>query len=100
VNSLPEGAECRWGGSKSANFKTQDTAITDKIEQLSRAIDRLSLLHAHDALVILKNSLAMSKLLYTIRTFDCSENPLLMCFDDTLRTGLSRILNVDLSNGQ
>ena len=28
--------------------KTQDKAITDKIEQLSRAIDRLSLLHAHD----------------------------------------------------
>ena len=39
--------------------KTQDKAITDKIEQLSRAIDRLSLLNAHDALVILKNSLAM-----------------------------------------
>jgi len=34
--------------------KTQDKAITDKIEQLSRAIDRLSLLHAHDTLVILK----------------------------------------------
>jgi len=53
------------------NNKTQDKAITDKIEQLSRAIDRLSLLHAHDALVVLKNSLAMPKLLYTIRTSDC-----------------------------
>ena len=51
--------------------KTQDKAITDKIEQLS-------LLHAHDALVILKNSLAMPKLLYTLRTSDCSENHLLM----------------------
>ena len=80
--------------------KTQDKAITDKIEQLSRAIDRLSLLHAHDALVILKNSLAMPKPLYSLRTSDCSENHLLMRFDDTLRTGLSRILNVDLSNGQ
>jgi len=80
--------------------KTQDKAITDTIEQLSRAIDRLSLFHAHDALMILKNSLAMPKLLYTIRTSDCFENPLLMCFDDTLRTGLSRILKVDLSNGQ
>jgi len=80
--------------------KTHDKAITDKIEQLSRAIDRLSLHHAHDALVILKNNLAMPKLLYTIRTSDCSENPLLMRFDDTLRTGLSRILNVDLSNRQ
>jgi len=80
--------------------KTQDKAITDKIEQLSRAIDRLSLLHAHDAVVILKNSLAIPKLLYTLRTSDCSENPLLMRFDDTLRTGLSMILSVDLSNEQ
>ena len=61
---------------------------------------RLSLLHSHDALVLLKNSLAMPKLLYLLRTADCSGNPLLAGFDGTLRTGLCSVLNVDLTNDQ
>ena len=71
-----------------------------KIDDLSRAIDRLKLLHAHDALVILKNSLAIPKLLYLLRTSECGNNQLLRRFDDTLRSGLSTILNVDLSEDQ
>ena len=62
-------------GTPETKGKTQDKAITDKIEQHRKAIDQLSLLHAHDALVILKNSLTMPKLLYTIRTSDCSDKP-------------------------
>ena len=34
----------------------------------------LALLHSHDALVLLRNSLAMPKLLYTLQTFPCSDN--------------------------
>ena len=61
---------------------------------------RLSLLQSYDALVLLKNSLAMPKLLYILRTTDCSENPLLAQFDNTLRTGLSTVLNVQLNDDQ
>jgi len=61
---------------------------------------RLVLLHSHDPLVLLKNSLAMPKLLYLLRTFSCSTNPLLADFDKILRTGLCTILNVDLNEGQ
>ena len=54
----------------------QDAAIKHKIDDLSRAIERLTLLQAHDALVILKNSLAIPKLLYLLRTSDCGDNEL------------------------
>ena len=36
--------------------QVQDAAITHKIDQLKRALGRLSLVHSHDALVLLKNS--------------------------------------------
>jgi len=80
--------------------KAQDEAIQDKIDDLTRAVDRLKHLQAHDALVILKNSLAIPKLLYLLRTSQCSDYPLLRQFDDTLRTGLIAILNVDINNDQ
>jgi len=63
--------------------KAQDNAIQDKIDDLTRAVERLKRLQAHDALVILKNSLAIPKLLYLLRTSQCSHNPLLRQLDDT-----------------
>ena len=44
----------------------QDAAIIHKIDQLKRTLGRLS----QDALVLLKNSLSMPKLLYLLRTAD------------------------------
>ena len=77
-----------------------DTALRQKIKDLDKAIGRLTLLHSHDALTLLKNSMSMPKLLYTLRTSECSGNPLLEEFDKCLRDGLTRILNVDLSDDQ
>ena len=62
----------------------QDAALTHKIDQLKKALERLSMIHSHDALVLLKNSLSMPKILYLLRTADCSDNPLLTTFDNTL----------------
>jgi len=42
----------------------------------------------------------MPKLLYLLRTSECADNPLLSQFDNTLRTGLTKILNVDLKDDQ
>jgi len=78
----------------------KDATLTQKIDQLKKALERLSLIHSHDALVLLKNSLSMPKLLYLLRTADCFDNPLLTTFDNSLRSGLSSILNVDLSDIQ
>jgi len=78
--------------------KAQDKAIQDKIDDLTRAVERLKHVQAHDALVILKNSLAIPKLLYLLRTSQCSDSPLLRQFDDTLQTGLITILNEDINS--
>jgi len=61
--------------------KAQDKAIQDKIDDLTTGVERLKHLQAHDALVILKNSLAMPKLLYLLRSSQCSNYPLLRQFN-------------------
>ena len=76
------------------NGRALDRALQNKVCALERAIGRLKLLPAHDALVLLRNSLAMPKLLYTLRTSPCAGNPLLTKFDETLQDGLCSILNV------
>jgi len=78
----------------------QDAVITHKIDQLKRVLERLSFVHSHDALVLLKNSLSMTKLLYLLQTSYCSDNPLQATFDNILISDLSSILNVDLSDTQ
>ena len=77
-----------------------DNALQDKIATLERSITRLSKLQSHDALCLLKNSLAMPKLLYILRTSPCVNNPQLHEFDRMLRAGLERILNIQLSDEQ
>ena len=87
-------------GSPILKGKAQDQAIQRKIEELKMAITRLSLLLSHDALVLLKNSFSLRKLLYLLRIADCSGNMLLLTFDDALRFGLSTILNINLNDDQ
>lgn len=77
-----------------------DHALREKKESLEQAIGRLFLLPAHDALCLLRNSIAIPKLLYTLRTSPCSNSPILAEFDGILRGGLCRLLNVNLSDVQ
>ena len=78
-----------------------DKVLQEKVDDLDRPICRLKYLQAHDALVLLKSSLRMPHLLYTLITSDCHDHPLLTRFDTILREGLSLILDVDsvTSNG-
>jgi len=46
-------------------------------DDLTRAVKRLKLVQAHDALVLLKNSLSAPKLLYTLRSACCVDHDLL-----------------------
>ena len=80
--------------------KAVDKALDIKITELKTAIGRLSFLPAHDALCLLRNALAMPKLLYILRTAPCSGNPRLTIFDDALRQGLSSIRDVSLTDNQ
>ena len=77
-----------------------DEALQIKVDELQKAINRLKLLRAHDALVLLKNSISIPKLLYLLRTSNCYNHPLLLQFDTILKSGLSTILNVDFDETQ
>ena len=80
--------------------KAVDSALRAKITDLERSIERLSNFHAHDALCLLKNSLAIPKLQYILRNSPCAGNSRLSTFDKVLRCGLSKILNVNLNDTQ
>ena len=77
-----------------------DEALQMKVEELQKAINRLKLPRAHDALVLPKNSIGIPKLLYRLRTSNCYNHPLLLQFDTILKSGLSTILNVDFDETQ
>src|SRR6218665_3259261 len=62
-----------------------DMVLQSKANDLERAIRRLSI---HDALVLLRNSLSVPKLIYSMRTAVCVDCPSLARFDDLLREGL------------
>ena len=67
---------------------------------MAKAIQRLSYLHAHDALTLIRHSVSVPKLQHVIRSSPCANNECLQKFDDILRDGLSKVLNVDLSHNQ
>ena len=58
------------------------------------------MLQAHDAMIILKNSLSIPKLMYILRTADCWDNELLTQFDNIVSKWLSTILNCGLLGDQ
>ena len=58
------------------------------------------MLQTHDAIIILKNSLNIPKLMYILRTADCCDNELLTQFDNIVSKRLSTIMNCELSGYQ
>src|SRR5688572_10439444 len=42
-----------------------DKVVSKKADDLERTVGRLSMLHSHDALILLRNGLSVPKLLYT-----------------------------------
>ena len=77
-----------------------DAALQYKCDDLKKAIDRLRFVDAHDAVVLLKNSLHLPKLLYTLRTSMCHEHKILLEIDTITRDGLSEILNLTFTDDQ
>ena len=60
--------------------------------------DRLQHLQAHDALLLLRHSLAIPKLLFTLRTAPSFLSPSLSLYDDKLRSIVSSITNSHLTS--
>ncbi len=74
--------------------------LAARCTDLARAVERLKLISAHDALVLLKNSLSAPKLLHTLRAACCVDHELLRTFDDQLRSAVCNICNVSLTDDQ
>jgi hypothetical protein len=77
-----------------------DQALAAKVNNLKVAAARLQFLHAHDALVILKHSLSIPKMLHILRTSFCGNHQALQVFDAEVRDCLSITLNVALDEPQ
>ena len=73
-----------------------DTFILDKVTKLEIIGERLFLLSSHDSLLLLRHSLFILKILYILRTATCFISDQLHNFDNSLRSTLSNILNVNL----
>ena len=72
--------------------------IKEKADILRRMGERLNLLPSQDALLLLRHSFAIPKVLYILRTAPCFLSSELMSYDDLLRSILSDVINVTLDD--
>ena len=85
-------------GSPIGKVECISDTIKEKTELLKLMGGRLSHLQSLDALLLLRHSFAIPKVLYTLRTAPCFLSPDLETFDETLRTSLTSIVNVRLDD--
>ena len=78
---------------------SNEKVLRAKLDSLKILTERLKQLHEHDALYLLKNCMAIPKLLYFLRTAPCFLNPdLLAEYDEEIKIGLENILNVKMTD--
>ncbi|HSN23338.1 MAG TPA: hypothetical protein VLS45_04085, partial [Methylomicrobium sp.] len=77
-----------------------DTILSVLHDNLKHSVNRLRLLSSHDALVLLKASLGGPKLHHILRSAPCCDHPLLPQIDTTLKSAITQICNVTLSDQQ
>jgi hypothetical protein len=71
-----------------------------RCDDLSKAIFKLKNIAVHDALILLRMSFSAPKMLYTLRCSPCAGHPSLARFDDILRSGLNKIIKMQLTDDQ
>lgn len=80
-------------GSPVGDEPSVSSVLSGKVEALRRLGERLKLLTAHDALLLLRNCFALPKLLYTLRSAPCFLSSELETYDDCLREILGAVTN-------
>ena len=75
-----------------------DTVLSSKLVVFRRLASRLTTLHAHDALYLLKNCFSTPKLLYTLRCAACYKSSVIPEYDIVIKQTLRAVLNVDMSD--
>ena len=85
-------------GTPIGDITSVDDSVQEKVEVLKRMGERLTSLQSHDALTLLRHSLAIPKILYVLRTTPCFLSSHLQSFDESLRDILMSIVNVHLDD--
>ena len=78
----------------------QDAALNEKLEEFKRLSSYIKLINAHGALLILKASSSTSHVLFMLRCSPCLGNAILSQIDEVLKSNISHIANVVLSDVQ
>ena len=73
---------------------------SDRCADLSRAVDRLSLVGSQDAVMLLRASFSAPRVQHLLRCSPSVDHASLGTFDDLLRSALSWITNSDLTDTQ
>ena len=68
--------------------------LSGKIHALEVMGDRLGYMSAHDALILLRNSFSIPKLLHILRTSPAFLSPALATYDESLQSIVSSITNI------
>lgn len=77
-----------------------DAELTKRCEDVRRASEKLSIISAHDALILLKLSLSTPKLNHVLRSSPCTNHPSLVVIDQLLKECISKVTNSHLSDSQ
>lgn len=83
-------------GSPIGQLSSIDAVISSKVSALRTMSSRLQYLQKQDALLLLRQSFAIPKIMYCLRTAPCFLSPTIRAFDQELRSALSCILNANL----
>ena len=81
-------------GSSVGNISSINNILEEKTALLKKVGDRLAHLSSHDAILLLKHSFAIPKLLYNLRTLPSFLSPALEVYSKMLRTIVSGITNI------
>ena len=84
-------------GSPIGDVHSISSSVGGKINVLRKMGERLQHLSTHDAIILLRHSFALPKLLYCLRTSPCFLSPLLQTYDDLLKSITSAIININFS---
>ena len=85
-------------GSPIGDTSSLSDAISGKTQLLRTMGDRLQHISAHDALLLLRNSFAISKLLYLLKSSPSFLSPNVKDYDDVLRSVVGTIANTCLDD--
>ena len=78
----------------------QDALLNKKLEEFKRLSSNIKLINAHDALLILKASSSTSHVFFMLRCSPCLGYVILSQIDEVLKSEISLIANVVLSDVQ